>query len=105
LVANVLEQTVVGEDHQLVAGTKKFAPGTKVYFHSAMWGTGGETVTVFGRHRGSRRMVKVTMPSRHLHNWRVKSVHKPGVAGLLADGEVGTEADARRLLDHFAQGR
>jgi hypothetical protein len=78
-------------------GTKHFAPGAKVFVYYFFWGTAGERVTVMGRHRKSRRFIRLTMPAKHLANWRAELVYSPYVtkqvrefgefAGLPADSE------------------
>ena len=78
-------------------GTKHFAPGAKVFVYSFFWGTAGERVTVIGRHRKSHRFIRLTMPAKHLANWRAELVYSPYVAkqvrefgefaGLAADSE------------------
>lgn len=61
-------------------GTKHFAPGAKVYVYNFFWGTAGERVTVVGHHRKSRRFIRLTMPAKHLANWRAELVYSPYVA-------------------------
>ena len=61
-------------------GTKHFAPGAKVFVFYFFWGMGGERVTVIGRHRKSRRFIRLTMPAKHLANWRAELVYSPYVA-------------------------
>jgi hypothetical protein len=61
-------------------GTKHFAPGAKVLVYYFFWGEGGERVTVIGRHRKSRRFIRLTMSSKHLANWRAELVYSPYVA-------------------------
>src|SRR5688500_14907210 len=42
-------------------GTRHFAPGAKVFVFNFFWGTGGERVTVIGRHRRSHRFIRLSM--------------------------------------------
>ena len=56
-------------------GTKHFAPGAKVFIYEFF----GGCVTVIGRHRKSRRFIRLTMPAKHLANWRAELVYSPYV--------------------------
>jgi hypothetical protein len=58
--------------------TKHFSTGTKVYCFPAMWGDGYENIKVIGKHKGGR-FITIIIGSKHIHNWRAKLVHKPGV--------------------------
>ena len=84
---------------------------------------GGEDVTVIGHHRGSHRLVTMTIRSRWLVNWRVELVYRPTVIRALAehpytywpegraDGPEGTiwmgsdeaKAQAERILTRLQQ--
>ena len=51
---------------------------------------GGESVTVMGRHRKSRRYIKLSMSAKHLANWRAELVYSPSVAKVIREpGESG----------------
>jgi hypothetical protein len=90
-------------------GTKHFAPGAKVYVYTFFWGMGGERVTVIGRHRKSRRFIRLTMPARHLANWRAELVYSPYVirqisaSGEFAKYPAGSD-DARRAAEKIVAG-
>src|SRR6185295_757730 len=71
------------------SGTKHFPFGTKVYCLPPLWGDGYEKVAVIGRHRGSRRLVTIVIPSTRITNWRVQAVFKPQVIRLLREGYNG----------------
>lgn len=79
VVANVSETQIFGENHESRIGTKHFSPHTKVYCFPPLWGDGYENIQVLGRHRGSRKLTKMIMPSKRLENWRVKFVYHPHV--------------------------
>jgi hypothetical protein len=86
LVGNIAENTSHGEggsDKQI--GTKHFSPRTKVYCLPPQWGDGYEDIKVIGRHRGSKQFVTLTMPARHVTNWRAKVVYDPEVLRRLAE--------------------
>jgi hypothetical protein len=48
VVGNVVAERLHGEDGEQRPGSKQFTGGTKVYYRSAYWGIGGESVTVLG---------------------------------------------------------
>ncbi len=77
-------------------GPKHFAPGAKVFVYEFFWGMGGESVTVIGRHRKSHRFIRLTMPAKHLANWRAELVYSPYVARQVREfGEfAGLPADS-----------
>ncbi len=66
-------------------GTKHFAPGAKVYLVTGYWGMGGENVIVVGRHRGTRRFVKMNIRSDYLQDWRTELAYSPTVIEALAE--------------------
>jgi hypothetical protein len=111
VVANVAEQTVQGEDHEVRRGVKHFAPGAKVWVLPPQWGDGGEQVCVVGRHRGRGRhgLIRMVMPRRHLTNFRVRGVYSPAVHMQLTRpwqrgkfdhpvNQWGSRADAERAM-------
>ena len=85
IVANVVAEHPVGEDKEIRKGTKHFSAGTKVYCYPPLWGDGYEKVKIIGRHRGSRDLVEMVMPSKWLTNWRVKMVYSPFVLTRMKD--------------------
>ncbi|MDB5292742.1 MAG: hypothetical protein JWL69_3983 [Phycisphaerales bacterium] len=90
-------------------GTKHFAPGAKVFVYDFYWGMGGERVSVIGRHRKSKRFIRLTMPSDRLANWRAELVYSPYVAKQIREsGEFGKfppgSEDARRRAEEIAAG-
>ena len=64
-------------------GTPHFSGGTKVYCLPAQWGDGYEKIAVIGRHRGSKKFVKMIIPSSWVTNWRAQVVYSPAVLNLL----------------------
>jgi hypothetical protein len=83
-------------------GTKHFAPGAKVYVYDFFWGVGGESVTVMGRHRKSRRFIQLSMPAKHLANWRAELAYSPAVAKVIRENaEFGSlDAGSERAHRH-----
>ena len=85
-------------------GTKHFVAGTKIWAIDWYWGQGGESVRVLGRHRGSPRLIVLTMASDHLTNWRAKLTYHPHVIETLrAHGAVRSQADCEQLAAGFAR--
>lgn len=102
VVANVLNERLCGPGKvEVRRGTKHFAPGAKVYVFDFYWGTGGEKVTVVGRHRKSGRYITLIMPAAYLANWRAELVYSPHVIEKVLTGEFawlprgGPESQAR----------
>lgn len=80
-------------------GTKHFSQGTKVHCLPAAWGDGYERIIVVGRHRRSKRLITVIMPSKAITNWRVKSVHHPEILRRLDAGCDGVAPQWRSRKD------
>ena len=76
LVANVREDS------------KHFSRGAKVYVLPGLWGDGGESLTVFGHHKGSRgkRMTRIVVRGRLLQNFRVQCSGDPRVLEFYEGG-------------------
>jgi len=96
VVANVVGDHPVGEEKEIRTGTKHFSPGTKVYCYPPLWGDGYEQVKVIGRHRGSRGLVEMVMPSKWLTNWRVKMVYSPFVLSHMKDHWDGSQESRQK---------
>lgn len=80
VVANVAREVPFGPGGvEIRRGTKHFSPGAKVWVLPAQWGDGGDQVFVVARHRGSRRYVRMVVPSRRLTGFRVQGVYSPAV--------------------------
>ncbi len=60
-------------------GLKHFAPGAKVWVLPVIWGDGGESVFVVGRHRGAhdRGYIRIVVDRRHLTDFRVRGIYSP----------------------------
>lgn len=100
LVGNVVAQRLHGEDGELRQGAKQFPGGTKVYYASAYWGMGAESVTVLGLSRRPRRWITTTVRSSLIENWRAKLVFAPRVLQELQDHDIhGDQGEARTLAD------
>lgn len=101
LVANVRVRRFHGEAGEVRSGTKHFTGGAKVTYVGAHWGMGAEEVMVIGQHRGSKKLITLTMPRRHLHNWRIQLVYSPQVLRLLEHLEVRTDGDWDDMAGRF----
>lgn len=108
VVANVVMERPYGPGGvEKRRGTKHFAPGAKVYVYDFFWGVGGENVTVMGRHRKSHRFIQLSMPAKHLANWRAELVYSPAVAKVIRENaefgslDAGSER-ARRRAEEIA---
>lgn len=84
-------------------GTKHFVAGTKIWAVDWYWGQGGESVRVLGRHRGSPRLILLTMASDHLTNWRAKLAYHPHVIEMLHEQRaVRSQVECEQLASGFA---
>ncbi|HEX2731014.1 MAG TPA: hypothetical protein VHM70_05390 [Polyangiaceae bacterium] len=104
LVGNIGGVRGAAGEAEQPTGTRHFSFGTKVFCLPPQWGDGYEKVLVIGRHRGSRRLIMIVMPSRRITNWRVQVVYKPDVLGMLERGggrwqKEQAEGMARSLRD------
>ena len=108
-VANVVEEHPFGPDGaEIRRGTRHFAPGAKVHFVTAYWGS-GDVVTVVGRHRASHRFITLAMNAHFLRNWRTELAYSPHVTRIMAErGEYtghGRDApaspEAKRCANEF----
>ncbi len=102
VVANVVAEHPVGENKEIRSGTKHFSAGTKVYCFPPLWGDGYEDIKVIGRHRGSRKLVEMVVPSKWLTNWRVKMVYSPFVVARMKDDWDSSE-EARKKADSIVK--
>jgi len=108
VAANVVMERGYGPGGaETLRGTKHFAPGAKVFVYNFFWGVGGETVTVIGRHRKSHRYIRLSMPAKHLANWRAELVYSPSIAKQVRDssefGPLPPESEnARRRAEQIA---
>jgi hypothetical protein len=102
VVANVVAEHPLGEDKEIRRGTKHFSAGTKVYCYPPLWGDGYEDIKVIGRHRGSRKLVEMVMPSKWLTNWRVKTVHSPFVSARMK-GHWDSSEESRERADSIVK--
>lgn len=99
VVANVTEVQIFGETQETQIGTKHFSPGTKVYCFPPLWGDGYENIKVIGRHRGSRKLITMIIPSKRLENWRVKYVYHPHVIyEILKEGVLWNKETAENMV-------
>lgn len=77
LVGNIVDERMDNTRNKIVRGTKHFSPGTKVYCYPPQWGDGYQKIKVIGKHRRSPRLITVIIPSKHITNWRLKTVYHP----------------------------
>ncbi len=100
VVGNVVAERLHGEDAELRQGAKSFPGGAKVYYHSAFWGMGAQSLTVVGLSRRPRRWIKISVQSSLVENWRAKLVHTPRALGELEGDDIrGDEAKAREMAE------
>jgi hypothetical protein len=86
LIGNIVQERPCGErGREIKRGTEHFSPGTKVYCLPAQWGDGYERIIVIGRHRGSKRFVRMIIRSDWVTNWRAKVVYEPSVLRLIEE--------------------
>ena len=62
-----------------------FSTGTKVHCMPAQWGDGYEKIVVVGRHRRSKRFVKLVIPSKFVKDVRAQLVYSPSVLLLIQE--------------------
>ena len=92
LVGNIVDDNPKGESKEIVHGTKRFSPGSKVYCMTPQWGDGYESVVVVGRARGSKRFITIVQRTSNISNWRAKQVYSPEVIRRLNEGWDGFNA-------------
>jgi len=86
LVGNIVETRLAGVGgEEEKSGTPHFSAKTKVYCLPATWGDGYEQIIVIGRHRGSKRFVKMVISSSWINNWRAQVVYSPAVLKLIQE--------------------
>ena len=101
VVANVVYQREVGEEHERRPGTRHFASGTKVY---VVHTRSPEEVEVVGMARTSHRWISIWTRPLYLANVRVEMVYSPKTATLLNrkarriwDGSEESKREAERI--------
>lgn len=114
VVANVLHERPYGPGGiEKRRGTRQFAPGAKVYVFSYFWGMAGETVTVVGRQRKTKRYITSIVQANHLANWRAELVYSPHVIRQILDygefaklprGGAESQAHAEEIAAMYRQG-
>lgn len=83
VVANITRDPhTEGHEKELKLGAKNFSPGTKLYCFPVLWGDGGERLTVIGKHRGTRKFVKMIQFSKYIENWRVQKVFNKHIISI-----------------------
>jgi len=100
LVGNIVEERMDKSQHTIVKGTKHFSPGAKVYCYPPIWGDGYENIKVIGRHRKSSKLVTMIIPSKHITNWRLKTVYDPFVVQQMEKngGWTNKESHKERII-------
>jgi hypothetical protein len=84
------------------AGTRHFAPGARLYLrhgfnYTTRRGSEDYDIEVVGRHRATRRFVRLVVRASWLENWRVDLVYSPTVIQLLLpywDGTAESKVEA-----------
>jgi hypothetical protein len=80
VVANVTERIPHGEGgREIRRGLRHFTAGARLWVLPPQWGDGWENAIVVGRHRGSRRYIRMVVPLRHVTSFRVRAVYSPAV--------------------------
>lgn len=99
LVGNIVEERFDNNLNKVVLGTKHFSPRTKVYCYPPKWGDGYENIKVIGKHRKSRRLITMIIPSKQVTNWRLKTVYNPFVIKEMTKnfGCTDKESDKERI--------
>lgn len=109
LVGNIIETRQYGQDGlEQRQGTKHFSPGTKVYCLPSQWGDGYEKILVIGRHRGSKRFVKMIVRSSWVVDWRAQTVYHPSVLALLRSAghcNWNSESEVKQYLQSMLEVR
>lgn len=80
-----------------------FSSGTRVHCAPPAWGDGYESIVVIGRHRHSKRVVKLVIASAFVTDWRAKVVYSPAVLRLL--NAHGTGWDGQAKIEAFIRSR
>ncbi|OZG56984.1 hypothetical protein BTIS_1646 [Bifidobacterium tissieri] len=118
LIANVVDEHEVGQDHHIEYGTKIFSPGTKVYV-SSWWDNStkddGGVLYVIGKARKQWRLVAAYIARDRLTNFRAKQVFDPKALRRMAQDEGqnrvrpgqfvrwwGKDEEARRRVEQKA---
>jgi hypothetical protein len=101
LVGNIVEDGLDKNQNKGFKGTKHFSPGTKVYCYPPRWGDGYERIKVIGQHRKSPRLVTMVIPSKHVTNWRLKTVYNPFIIKEMTEnfGWTDKESDKERISE------
>ena len=102
IAGNVILEHSFGEAHEIRRGTKHFAPGAKVYCIS--FRQGAEALVV-GRHRKSKRWIRIYIRTAYLTNLRAELVYNPQVVRALNsfaharwDGSAATKTLAEQIV-------
>jgi tetratricopeptide (TPR) repeat protein len=100
VVANIAATRSYGPGGAIgMPGTRRFAPGTKVF--CLRW-AGADRIEVIGHHRGSRRLVTTIIERDLLIHQRVKLVYRPSVIQRLS-GIWDASEQARERAQEMAQ--
>ncbi|MBR1823587.1 MAG: hypothetical protein IJ779_05080 [Ruminococcus sp.] len=79
LVGNIVETHILGEEHEIMHGTKHFRPNAKVYIALAYPGMGNERVRVIGIPRHLRDYIEIAISRQYICNFRLQKVFSPAV--------------------------
>ncbi len=105
LVGNIAEKHEYGEEHEIMIGTKHFAPGTKVLCAPTQWGDGYENIVVIGSPRHGSPYVEIVTRSKHVENYRMQKVYKPSILKRMCLSKYSwwgdTEEDRKEIIKYL----
>lgn len=89
LVGKIVDRNIAGEDHQVVHGTRHFAPETKVYCACELGGNGWERICVIGVPRYSDKLVCMMIPATKICDFHLEKVTDKTVIEVMTNGYLG----------------
>ena len=108
LVGNIVDEHEFGEDKEIRRGTKHFAPGAKVYclYRLGWGGMGYESMVVMGKPRKQGRLIKITVRTKYIRNFRLKKITNRKVMEAMsgyynAEKAEETRAEILRFAEWF----
>lgn len=105
LVGNIIGKHTIGEEKEIVYGTKHFSTNTKVILLPEYDGMGHENIPVYGKLRVSSRKIKIVLRSTYIKNVRVKAIYQPKVMEMIATSHFYKHFEhSKAKLQEFAEG-
>lgn len=89
LVGNIVQSHYFAGEDRVVSGARLFAPGTKVYCLSGLWGMGYERIPVVGPRKGDGKLICTIVDARLVENFRCKKVFSKKVLELMGAHDYG----------------